>query len=58
MGVWGGIKGAYYLVDLALDLAEIIELTNLSSQDLAFKIGQIFGKAIRIFLSLLTGKRR
>ena len=54
-GAWGEIKGGYYIIQLGLDIAHAYQLTT---EDLAFKIGKIFGKGMMIGKSLLLCKRK
>lgn len=55
LGIWGGVKGGYYIVRLAVDLAKAWE--NLTDH-LAFTLGQTFGKGIMIAKSILLGRRK
>ena len=54
-GIWGGVKGGYYLVQLGL---QIKEFWDNPSHETAYTIGQIVGKAILIVKSIIMGKRR
>ena len=55
LGIWGGIKGGYYLIELGL---MIKEFKDDITEDLAFKTGKIIGKGIAIAKSLLLGRRK
>lgn len=54
-GIWGGLKGAYYLVKLGKQISEFWPYWHV---DTAFKIGEIVGKAIMIVKAILFGRRR
>lgn len=54
-GVWGALKGAYYLVKLGF---QIYDFFNAMTPDTSFKLGGIVGKAILIVKSIVLGRRR
>ncbi len=58
LGIWGGIKGAYYLVKLGIQIKEFYDEMNKKDADLAFMAGSIIGRGILIAKSLLFGRRR
>jgi len=55
LGAWGGIKGGYYLIELGL---EIKKFYDDQTKDLAFRIGKLVGKGIKIAKSFLFGRRK
>merc|ERR1711957_130393 len=58
MGVFGGIKAAYYIVKLGVDIHELIVGFNISGRVDLQSIGKIIGQAISIVKSLIGGRRR
>lgn len=54
-GIWGGLKGGYYLIRLGMQIKEFYENVM---KDPAYNLGQIVGKAVQIIKSLIAGKRR
>ena len=48
-GAWGGLNGAYHLVKLALQIKEFLDTPG---TDVAFRIGGIVGRAMKIILSV------
>lgn len=59
LGIWGGVKGAYYLISLGYEIKEFWEeVAKPNAKDIAFKIGGIIGRAILIVKSILMGRRR
>lgn len=55
LGVWGGLKAGYHLVELGLKIKDFYD--GLLS-DPAFSLGGIVGKVILIIKSILVGRRR
>lgn len=54
-GAWGGIKGGYWLIQLAIDLKTAYDDTM---KDLAFNIGKLIGKGVMIAKSIILGRRK
>lgn len=55
-GIWGGLKGGYYIVQLVNKIASYREAAKLSTN--AFQIGKIIGNCIMIVKSFIAGRRR
>jgi len=45
MGAWGGVKGGYYLIQLANNIKNFYDDV---SENLAFRAGKLVGKGISI----------
>lgn len=54
-GVWGGIKGSYYLFNLLITINEIYKATK---RDFAFRLGVAIGTGIQLFKSLVGLRKR
>jgi hypothetical protein len=54
LGAWGGIKGGYYLIQLALDLKKTYDNTM---KDAAFNVGKLIGQGVLIAKSAVLGRR-
>ena len=57
MGIWGGIKAAYYIVLLGLKIHKFIQDWNAGTRNV-FVLGGIIANAISIVKSLIGGRRR
>lgn len=58
-GVWGAVKGAYYLVDLYFNVYNLVsENIQNGNVDHAIKIGYIIGEAVMAIKSFIFGRRR
>lgn len=55
LGTWGGVKGGYYLIKIAIDLKEIWDDVN---KNFPYKVGKLIGKGILVAKSVILGKRR
>jgi len=60
MGLWGGVKAGYYLIDLGFGIKQVYDKIKGPHdwRDVMWFIGELFGKAIKIVKSLILGRRR
>merc|ERR1719362_194925 len=60
MGIWGGVKAGYYIIDLGLGIKAVYDMI-VAKKDwkaVMYYIGELFGKAVKIVKSILLGRRR
>ena len=55
-GLWGGVKGGYYLVELVRKISNFTQKTKESTN--AYQLGKIIGNCVMIVKSFLLGRRR